>query len=82
MNAKIAHELAEELRDVQEQIRDLLNEAKSILRRADRSIRQRAEGYWLAQLTMALDNNHGYLGRAGATMESTIDELADFEDDA
>lgn len=67
------HERATELLEIYE-------EMKQLVRRAGRLVRgtaeeDRATSYWLAQLKIALDDEHGYLARGSVTMRSTIEAL-------
>ena len=62
-----------ELQEVYEQMKELLFEAKQIVRGTKEE--DRAESYWAAQIAMALDDDHGYLGSATCSMLSTIESL-------
>jgi hypothetical protein len=68
-------ELASDLAEIHEQMTELLHQAERLLRGAPDLTYRRAHGYWLAQITMALSNDHDYLGRATVTMQDTIREL-------
>jgi len=67
--------VAEQLRYIQEEILEQVRLAKALLRNAPTLTRQRAESYWLPQLTMALSKEHDYLGGCMVDMEDTINEL-------
>ena len=41
----------------------------------------RAESYWIAHITTAASNDHGYLGKSMVSLQDTIDEIEDGEDD-
>lgn len=76
---------ADALSEIQEAMQVLLCLAKEQMGNAQQSLedsgiidctwRHRAEGYWLAQMTTALSNDHGYLNDAAVTMEQTVEEL-------
>jgi len=74
-------EIAEELGHIKDQIKDLLEEARYIVEHVGGQIEARATSYWLPHIAMALDSDHGYLGGSMATMQSTIDEILEQEDD-
>lgn len=63
------------LTDIKNEMISLLNEAKGIIRLGPAITQDRAKGYCLAQLEMALTNEHGYLGSATVSLENVIDEL-------
>ena len=68
-------ELAGELTEIHEQMTELVRMAERLLRQAPDLTYRRAHGYWLAQITMALSDDHDYLGRGTITMQDTIREL-------
>jgi len=43
--------------------------------------RARAESYWYAQIAMALDEDHGYMGNCMCSMQDTLEEFNDIDDD-
>jgi hypothetical protein len=59
-------ELIDELTEIQAEILDALLRAKS---------------YWLAHAKMAITRQHEYLGGSMVTMEDTIEEIRNAEDD-
>lgn len=63
----------EQLVDIYEQIKDLVYEAENLVRGT--SEEDRARSYWVAQIKMALDNDHGYLGSGSHTLKDTIETL-------
>lgn len=70
------------LRDIQVEMSALLDEAKDLIRRESGIAWERAKGYWIAHIEMALSDSHTYLGSSMFTMESTINELdPESEDD-
>ncbi len=54
-----------------EEIKMLTSEALGLLPDAHCA---RAESYWYAQITTALDNDHGYLGGCMCSMQDTLNE--------
>ena len=75
-------EIIFELEEIKEQIKESIQEAKNLLKQVGSStIESRAKSYWIAQLLIALDNDHDYLGGAGCTMQDTIDEISEYIDD-
>ena len=76
-----AHEAVHELEDIKTQMEQLLGEAKSILRTVgDENIAERARRTWLAHMTTALSNDHEWMGRDMNTMQDTIEELYQVND--
>jgi len=64
------------LEDIQQEMLDLLEEARGIVAdAADEMTYNRAKSYWIAHVTTALTNEHGYLGGSMFTMQNTIDAL-------
>lgn len=65
------------LNQIKTEIRDLLDEAGRLVRHEAESpiTWERAKGYWYAQIAMALDTEHDYLGNSMVTMQDTINEL-------
>lgn len=61
------------LGEIYEEMMELVHEAEALVRGT--SEERAASGYWLAQLKMALDNNHGYLGSGSHTLQDTIEAL-------
>ncbi|MGA4113921.1 hypothetical protein ACI2VH_16690 [Ralstonia nicotianae] len=75
-------DVIEELTDIKEQMLELIENARGLLKTGGfRSALDRAEDYWLAQLTMAISDDHGYLGRSGCTLQDTIEEIESDEDE-
>ncbi len=67
---------AERLEDIKEEMETLLTEVQDILRElGNEQIANRAEAYWFAHISMALSDDHGYLGRSSGTLQGTIDEI-------
>ena len=58
-----------------------LNSTADPLYRAQLGALMRAESYWIAHITTAVTNDHGYLGKSMASLQDTIDEIEDGEDD-
>lgn len=69
------------LREILEQIKSLNYEALEVVSQiaSDPMITERARRYWYAQIEMALDDEHGWLGGSSGTLESTIEELLEGE---
>src|SRR5690606_26700951 len=77
-------EAIERLREIQAEIEEQLTEAKECIRAAGGTRNNgliRAEAYWIAHIVCALRNDHGYLGSSQLTLEDTINELEQLEDD-
>ena len=67
---------------IQTQILELVEQARALLRRNElQGALMRAESYWIAHVTTAISNNHGYLGKSMVSLQDTIDEIKDAEDD-
>ncbi|MDO3514884.1 hypothetical protein Q3P06_23620 [Ralstonia pseudosolanacearum] len=74
--------VVEELTEIKEQMLELIQSARGLLKAGGlRSALDRAEDYWLAQLTMAISDDHGYLGRSGCTLQDTIEEIESDEEE-
>lgn len=69
--------------EIKDEIKTLLEEAKQIIRyKSSNSITwERARSYWYAHIMMALDKEHDYLGGSMFTMEDTINELEEVDED-
>lgn len=81
MGMGVTSETVVELEEILDDMKDLLRRARELVADADESVYQRAKSYWLAHITMALDDDHGYLGKSTCTMRDTIDELGGYADD-
>ncbi|MCK4120548.1 hypothetical protein G7939_04655 [Ralstonia solanacearum] len=74
--------VVEELTEIKEQMLELIENARGLLKSGGfGSALDRAEDYWIAHLTMAISDDHGYLGRSGCTLQDTIEELESGEDE-
>lgn len=71
----ITREDYERLEEIRLSMLEMFGEAKQIVRGASSSTYERAKAYWLAQVEMALTNDHSFLGSAGVSMEDTIKEI-------
>ena len=60
--------LAEFMENI-EQIRELADRNLDIIRKIDRHEYERAKAYWYAQIVMALNDDHDYLGKSMSTMQ-------------
>ena len=74
-------EIVDELGEIQSQILELVEQARALLRRNElQGALMRAESYWIAQVTTAISNNHGYLGKSMVSLQDTIEEIENDED--
>ena len=79
---KERHDAAERILAISEEIVDLLEEAMSLVRGVGTPTEiTRARGYWLANLRISLNEDPGFMGRGGCTMEDTARELMAEEPD-
>ena len=75
-------EIVDELGEIQSQILELVEQARALLRRNElQGALMRAESYWIAHVTTAISNNHGYLGGSTVSLQDTIDEIKGAEND-
>jgi len=72
-------EIAEQLNDLKEEIKDLVYNAQNMLRGTDAS--DAANAYWIPHILMALDDEHDYLGGSMTSMQDTIEELLEGDDE-
>ena len=76
-------EAGERILDITEEIIDLLDEAMTLVRKVGTPEEiARARSYWLGHIRMSLNEDHGYMGSGGCTMEDTARELMAEEPDA
>ncbi len=69
-------EASERLLEISEEMHVLLGEAMRIVRQcATDTERDRAKGSWYAQIAMALNEDHEFVGSSLCTMEDTAREL-------
>ncbi|WP_347252873.1 hypothetical protein [Dokdonella sp.] len=74
--------VVDELGEIQSQILELVEQARGLLRRNGlHGALMRAESYWIAHVTTAVTNDHGHLGKSMVSLQDTIDEIEDGEDD-
>lgn len=64
--------------EIKVQIKGLLEEALYLV--PDHA-RARAESYWYANIAMALDEDHGYLGGSMCSMQDTIEEFDEVDEE-
>lgn len=64
---------ADELEEIFEELGEILHRAEALVRGTTEEYR--ADAYWLAQMKIALSNDHQFLGGAGHTLRDTIDAL-------
>ena len=60
------------------EIKELLEEARDLV---PDYARARAESYWYAHISMALDEDHGYIGSSMCSMQETIEEWEEEDED-
>ncbi|OIT09644.1 hypothetical protein BL241_21310 [Ralstonia solanacearum] len=76
------NDVVEELTEIQHQMLELIENARGLLKAGGfSSALDRAEDYWIAHLTMAISDDHGYLGRSGCTLLDTIEEIESGDDE-
>ena len=74
-------EIVDELGEIQTQILELVEQARALLRNNEyQGALMRAESYWIAHVTTAISNNHGYLGGSTVSLQDTIEEIENDED--
>jgi len=73
LNQDELNESADRLEEIIKEIKELLGEAAELVQ--DTETECRAEAYWMAQIEVALDNDHGYLASGSVTMQDSADEL-------
>jgi hypothetical protein len=72
----------ERLIEIKEEMTNLLEEAGQIIsQHPQKIVWERARAYWYAHIMGALDNDNEYGNRYDTTMQTTIDEMSDKEDD-
>ena len=80
--AKERNDAAERILAISEEIVDLLEEAMGLVRHVGTPTElARARSYWLANIRISLNEDHGFMGRGGCTMEDTARELMAEEPD-
>ena len=71
------------LDEIKDELLELLDEAEDIVRdldtAPDKMTYNRAYAYWIPQLTMALTNEHEWLGSCSVCLEETIEDLDKLE---
>lgn len=79
MNKTITTDDIKRLRELLSEMKERVDEAKRIIRKGPVLQWERAKSYCLAHISMALDDDHGYLG-SDTTMEQVIEEIEDSVD--
>jgi len=70
------HAAGERILEITEEIIDLLEEAMSLVRGVGTPEEiARARSYWLGNIRVSLNEDHGYMAYGGCTMEDTAREL-------
>lgn len=72
-------DIADRLEEIKDEIKGLLGEADDLLHGTDGY--QRAKAYWLACMHIELDEDHEWMGKSMCSMQDTIDELREPDDD-
>jgi hypothetical protein len=76
MSERISVDDLERLYEIEQEMLALLSEAEDIVAHSDGGRQlNRARAYWIAQIRMALNNDHEYLGSASCSMRDTTQEL-------
>lgn len=61
-----------------ERFEEIIGEVKELIKEAydivPKDIKARAKAYWYGHIISNIDNDHGFLGRGGHTMQDTLDE--------
>lgn len=70
---------ADHLVEIKEKMINLIDEARQVVEGTPAEAR--ANAYWLAHLRCALDDDHGYLGGSMCTLQDSINELREDEED-
>lgn len=77
------YEISDELKELKEEILEKIMEARSLIAEAGlRGSLDLADAYWIPHVTMALTNDHGYLGGSMATLEDAIEEVDEAREEA
>ena len=64
--------------EIKTQIKELLEEAFELV---PEHARAQAESYWYSQITVALDDDHGYLGGSMCSMQDTLEAFDEVDED-
>ena len=72
------YEIGSELNDIYEQMKELIGQAENLIRGTGEE--SSCHHYWGAQIRMALDDDHSYLGGCSPTMADSINSLMDEDD--
>ena len=71
------------LEEILDEFKVLIFEASTIVRKSgNERAHARAKAYWIGHITTALDSDHSYLGSSMTTMQDTINELSDREENS
>lgn len=88
MTTSHENRLEEARAEARHDLEEIAGDLREIRERADQALREiggvterRARAYWFAQLTMLIGADHEYLGGAGHTLEDTIGELEEGEEE-
>jgi len=72
-------ERAMRLEEILVEMKELLFEAKELTEGTN--CEDRAKAYWVGHIAMALDDDHSYLGSVSCTLQDTINELTEDDED-
>ena len=64
--------------EIKMQIKELLEEAFELV---PEHARASAESYWYSQIAVALDDDHGYLGGSMCSMQDTLEDFDEVDED-
>jgi len=80
MSRKTVYEAIDELLEIKDEMRTLADKALRLVRENDKYEYERAKAYWYANIIMALDDDHDYLGRNMSTLQDAIEALEKNDD--
>jgi hypothetical protein len=74
-------EARDELLEIADELREIRDRADQVLRAIGGISERRARAYWYGQLSMLIGADHEYLGNAGHSLQQTIEELDEPEEE-
>jgi len=69
----------ERLQEIHDELRELVDEAFGLL--SGTAQEDRAKAYWYANIRMALDDDHMWMGSHNCTLQNCIESFTDEESD-
>jgi len=78
--AEARAEIADELSELADQIYGIMDEMRTLLREKAPGELRAAESYWMAHIDGALENREGNLGGSFISLQDTIRDLKDDDD--